>query len=231
MKNLWYSFKTFIYSYTIQIILMIIGLILFFMIKGIDILSINDTDIYKYMIIGNGISMIPISIYLFKKYNIKENKIKINKLLLMIPLGMSISLFYNMLTIKLQSQTVMDINKYFLFTYVVFIAPIFEEIVYRYITYRKTKEVYSSKKAMFLVSLVFALMHDGLISMIYAFLLGILLIYMYDRYKNILYPIVIHISANMMSMFITKFNIIALIVSFIILLILYLYYRKENHHQ
>lgn len=229
MKKLWYSLKTFVYSYTVQYIFLVVGLIIFFMISGRNMMLINDEDIYKYTVIGSGIAMIPISIYLYKKYKIKESKIKVNKLLLMIPLGLSISLFYNMLTLKLQTNQVLDLNFYLVFIYVVILAPIFEELVFRYITLRKAKEMYSEKRAVILVSLVFALMHDGIISIIYAFLIGLVFCYVYKKYKNILYPMVLHISANMMSMFITEFNLIALIVSFISLIIIVFYLKKEDH--
>ena len=229
MKKLWNSFKVFVYSYTVQMIMMIVGIIIFFSLSGIDMLGITDADIYKYMVIGSCISMIPVAIFLYKKYRIKEKNIDIKKLILMIPLGLGVSLFYNMLTINIQTPQVYDMNKYLVYFYVVLMAPIFEEIVFRYVTYNRLKENYSKRNSILLASLVFALMHSGIINIIYAFLIGVLFCYVYDRYKNILYPILVHISANLMSVFITGFHWIALIISFIDLLLLFLYFRKESH--
>ena len=230
MKKLWYSIKPIVYTYTIQYIGILISLIIYVMINNNkDILNNIDT-IYKYAIIGVTLTIIPISIYLYQKYKIKEPQIELKKILPMIPLGLSISLFYNMLTINLQpDKLIIDINIIILILYMVILGPVFEELIFRYVALRKAKEQYSEKKAIIIISLVFALMHSGIINIIYAFLIGIILSIIYAKYKNILYPIVIHISANLMSIFITKFNLLALILSTICLTLTCIYLKKINH--
>lgn len=229
MKKFWYSIKPVVYGYTVQYLLIIVGLIIYSFISGDTSILKNEENIYKYIIIGIIITTIPISIYLFKKYRVKEDKINFGKLLLMVPLGLSISLFYNMLTIKFQTGEVIDLNKVLLFLYLVIMAPLFEELLFRYVSLRIAKENYSEKGAVILTSLAFAFMHSGMINMIYAFIIGIVLCYAYIKNKNIMYPLVLHVSANLMSVLITEFSLIALIISFIILVILLIYLKKINH--
>jgi len=229
MKKIWYFLKPIVYSYTVQYLFIIIGISIFsFVSNNVNIFNSEDY-IYKYTVIGMVISTIPIVIYLYNKYKIKESKIKLNKLLLMVPLGLSISLFYNMLTIKFQMSATIDLNIILLVLYLVIFAPLFEEFVFRYIALRKARENFSDKKAIILVSIVFALMHSGILNIIYAFLIGVVLSYVYIKYKNIVYPLVLHISANLMSVCITDFNLIALVASLLVLVIMTIYLKKQNH--
>lgn len=229
MKKLWNSIKMIVYSYTIQYILIIVGIILFSIISGNSMILNDMDDMYELSVLGIIITSIPISIYLYKKYKNKDTKIKVSKLLLMIPLGMAISLFYNMLIINFMNEEIMDINKVLLYSYVVVIGPIFEEIVFRYIGINFAKKEYSLKKSIIIVSILFALLHSGIFNIIYAFLIGIVLSYIYVKYKNIMYPILLHISANLMSVCITEFNVNSLIISAIALVLIYLHLRKDDH--
>jgi len=148
----------------------------------------------------------------------------------MIPLGIGTSLFYNMLTINFQpEQTLINLNIVILILYTVILGPIFEELVFRYVSLRKAKEVYKEKTAIIIISLIFALLHTGLINIIYAFIIGLLLSLIYKKYQNIIYPIIIHISANLTSIFIKDFNLILLIISIVLLLITYITLKKQKH--
>ena len=229
MKKLWNSIKTILYSYLVQYVLMIALIILFVIAFGNRINLNNMNRMYEISILGVAITSIPIGLYLYKKYNVKGDKIDVIKLLLMIPLGMCISLFYNMLIINFMHDELMDVNKILLYSYVVLIGPVFEEILFRYVGVNAAKKEYSSKKAVIIISILFALFHSGIFNMIYAFLIGIVLSYIYLKYRNIIYPIILHISANMMSVCITEFNINSLIISAIGILLICLYLRKIEH--
>lgn len=227
MKKFWNSVKPIIYSYTAQYLSIFAAIIVYILLNK-DKYILNDIDaIYKFTIIGITITLIPISIYLYKKYKIKETKIDIKKLLLMIPLGLSISLFYNMLTINFQTnKTIIDLNIILIVAYMVILGPIFEELVFRYVSLRKAKENYKENTAIIIISTIFALMHSGAINIIYAFLIGLALAKIYTKYNNILYPITLHISANLMSILISEFNLIALIISAISLILCYLSLKR-----
>ena len=99
------------------------------------------------------------------------------------------------------------------------IGPIYEEVLFRYIFLNKLKQFNTTKKAIIINSLIFALIHITPIKICYAFILGLILNITYQKYKNIKAPIIIHISANIIVLFISTFNIYILVLSFIILLI------------
>lgn len=230
MKNLWYSIKSIILSYLAQLITAIIIIIIYLTTSNNPNKVLEDTNtLYGLLILVTSISVIPITFYLYKKYYIKETKINYKNLFMMIPTGISLSLLYNMLTIELiKDKTVMDLNIIIIIIYTVILGPIFEEILFRYISLRKAKEVYQERKAIILISLIFALMHTGIINIIYAFIIGIILSLIYKKYKNILYPIIFHISANLTSIFLKEFNWILLIISLFLSLMCIIYYKKQK---
>ena len=229
MKKIWYSIKTICLSYLVQTIAMFIGII-FYIILNKELSEINMDILIKYLIIAVTISTVPISLFLLKKYRLKETKIEYPKLLLMIPLGVGISLFYNMLTINLLEEgTLLNLNIILLILYTAILGPIYEELVFRYVALRKAKEVYKENTAIIVITTFFALLHTGIISIIYAFIIGLILAYVYKKHKNILYPIMIHISANFTSIFIKGFNIWLLLISIIILVLTYIFLKKQKH--
>lgn len=229
MKKLWSSIKNIIYTYIVQYLLILIGIISYIALtKDVNIIT-NQDKLNTFTIIGSAISAIILSIYLYKKHRIKESIPNLKKIILMVLLGIGISLFYNMLTIKYQVNNIFNINKFILIPYIVIIAPIYEELVFRYISLRIAKDNYKKLTAIIIISILFAIMHTDIFSIIYAFILGIILSYIYLKYKNIIYPIILHISANLMSIFITEFNLLALIISVIILLTTTIYIKKTSH--
>lgn len=213
MKKLWQAIKPIIYCYLIQFVICIATIILYlvFSYQG-DTLEYDL--IYKYLIIAITITIIPISIYILKKYYRQEPKINYQKLLLMIPLGVGISWFYNMLTINFQEPTeLMNLNIWIIIIYTGILGPIFEELLFRYLGLRKAEKLYSKKQALLIITTVFALLHTGVIGMLYAFIIGLILGRLYQKEKNIIYPIILHISANLASIMVTEYNIWMLIAS------------------
>ena len=228
MKKLLKVLKPIIFGYGILYFITIGLMILYYLTIGPDEIKM-DENMISVMIVGITISIIPISTFIYKKYHIKEEKINIKRLLYMIPLGFGVSWFYNMLTINFnQNNELLDLHILIVIAYVVILGPIFEELLFRYLALNKAKKVYSEKIALIIISISFGLMHSGLIGIIYAILIGYLLGYIYIKEKNILYPIIIHISANLASIFVSDFNIIFLIISIFLLLISYFLLFKRN---
>lgn len=228
MKKFWYSIKTMVYAYTVQYLTLIFAILAYIYVTNDEEILLSP-KLYTYIIIGITITIIPLTIYLYKKNYQKESKINYQKLLSMIPLGIGISLFYNMLTINLkQSVPLMDLSLPVLIIYTAIIGPIYEEIVFRYVSLTKAKEMYTNKTAIILITTIFALMHSGIINIIYAFIIGLILALIYQKYKNIIYPIIIHISANFTSIFIKGYNTYLLIISIILLIVSIYLIKKQN---
>lgn len=230
MKKLWLSIKSIIYTYLVQYILIFIGIVFYIALtKDVSIITDNIKQ-YKIITIITMISLIPITIYLLKKHKIKETKPNIKKIISIIILGLNISLFFNMLTINIQeTNPLTNLNIILVIIYAVIIAPIFEEILFRYIALKDARKNYQDKIAILIISLLFALMHTGIINIIYTFIFGIILSYTYIKYKNIIYPIIMHASANLMSLLISEFNLLYLIISIILLTSTIIYIKKAKH--
>ncbi|MBQ9072728.1 MAG: CPBP family intramembrane metalloprotease [Bacilli bacterium] len=184
---------------------------------------------------------IPILYKVFKKYR-KENNFKIKNIFVPILFGITISLIYNIILFYLNN--VLNFTNIFegseLSILVQLISsgicgPILEELLFRGIVYNKLKEFNKPKIAIILCSVIFGIIHTNIINAIYAFIVSFVLIYLYEKYKTLKAPMIMHISLNstiiLMLSLITKnyliFNLYLLIVSVLILLILNFYLKNK----
>jgi len=90
----------------------------------------------------------------------------------------------------------------FLITFLttVFMAPILEELLFRGLIYKRLRNICKPFVAATISSLAFGITHGNLVQFSYAFLAGMLLAYVYEKYKNIWAPIIFHFCANALSM-------------------------------
>lgn len=79
------------------------------------------------------------------------------------------------------------------------LTPIWEEIFFRGIVFRRLSIRYKTTTATIISSIIFGLMHFGGSSMLHAFLVGILFCYIYARTQNIWVPIILHGFGNFLS--------------------------------
>ena len=83
------------------------------------------------------------------------------------------------------------------------IIPIQEELMYRGLIYKNIEQRYDYIKAAVISSTVFAVMHMNLSQGIYAFLMGFVLAFIYQKTKNIYACITFHCSANIFAVFVS----------------------------
>lgn len=83
-------------------------------------------------------------------------------------------------------------------------APIAEELLFRGIIYRRLRIGFNIFIAALISILIFGAMHGNLLQAIYAILLGMLLIWVYERFARIEASILVHMSANCMSLLIQQ---------------------------
>lgn len=76
------------------------------------------------------------------------------------------------------------------------LAPIVEEIIFRYKIISILENKYNSKVALIVSSLLFGLAHMNLVQSTYAFILGIVLGKVYQKEQNLLPSIIIHLTIN-----------------------------------
>lgn len=222
LKKLFFSLKEVLITYILSYFLIIIsGLIYSFL--GYEDLTFFINTICPYLLIVYYLITI---IYLYQKNYYYEPVLPLKQYPTLIYLGLSIATFFNMLIFKINPPTSSNsLSLFLLFITSGLIGPIYEEITFRYIFLKKLKKFNSKKKAIILNSAIFALIHLDPIKIIYAFILGLTLNLSYEQNNNILAPILIHIFANTIVLFLTEYNPIILLLS----LILFFISLKINH--
>lgn len=89
----------------------------------------------------------------------------------------------------------------------VFIGPCVEEIIFRGLVYKRIKRYTEGMAPVYVSALLFGLYHFNLVQGLYAFLLGILLCYVQEKYGTLLAPVLLHMSANLTSLIVEHISI------------------------
>lgn len=84
------------------------------------------------------------------------------------------------------------------------IIPVAEEMMFRGILFRRYRENQRFWYSAVCSSLLFAFMHVNVIQMIYGFLLGLMLCYLYDKYGSVKAPVFLHVVLNVSSVVYTE---------------------------
>jgi len=87
------------------------------------------------------------------------------------------------------------------------LTPIVEELIFRGLMYTQLTEFMKKKHAIIVASLIFGLYHGNFLQAVYAFALGLLMIYVYERFHTLLAPILFHIGANALGILISETSI------------------------
>lgn len=72
-----------------------------------------------------------------------------------------------------------------------------EEVCHRGVVYGRMKHYWGKRRAMIFSSLVFGIYHFNVVQGVYAFVLGLFFVWVYERYDNLWAPIAAHMSANL----------------------------------
>lgn len=144
---------------------------------------------------------------------VKYKKVKWTKYLLIIPFSyfvmMSASCLVSILTLYMpesmlgtydNTKEILNNSSYFMLVITTaIIAPISEEFMHRGVVYNRFKRICPSVLAAIISSLIFGIIHMNFVQGPYAFLVGLAAVYVYERYKSIIAPIILHITANTVS--------------------------------
>lgn len=212
LKKLFNSFKSAFLYVILSYGVIFVSFIFYYLFGNVDVKNFLVSYASYVLVIFNLIYVY----VLFKKYDIKLEKC--NNLLVYVMLGISISCIFNMLTIGFKSNDVVSVNVCLLIFSSVIVGPLVEEVVFRYIVTNRVLKFNNKFFTVLISSLFFALMHNGLINFIYAFILGIVLNVIYLRDKKLINLIIIHSSANMISIFLSGYNGYILVISVLMLL-------------
>lgn len=86
------------------------------------------------------------------------------------------------------------------------LAPVCEELVFRGLIFKRFRAQTGFVRSALISTFVFAFIHGNMIQMLYAFIMGMIFAYVYEKYGSVKAPIVAHIAANMISLICTEFN-------------------------
>lgn len=124
-------------------------------------------------------------------------------------LGISISIIYNMILyyFNFYSYENSNISIYLVILMSGVIGPIFEEVLFRVSFFDRLEKFFSSKVfIVFLSSFIFAICHSNFLSLIIAFVIGVINGFIYYKDRDIIEICLVHISLNLMSSFLYEFN-------------------------
>lgn len=85
----------------------------------------------------------------------------------------------------------------------VIMAPILEEILFRGLIYTRLKKGMPALVAALVASLVFGIMHGTIIWALYAFVIGMVMTWIFERYQSLTANILFHMAFNTMGMIIS----------------------------
>ena len=97
---------------------------------------------------------------------------------------------------KIEDLTFSYQNPIILILTTVIIGPIAEELTFRGLVQRRARVWLKPGTAIVVSSLIFGLAHMNMIQLIYAFGIGLLLGYLYEKSGNLIAPILAHMAAN-----------------------------------
>ena len=86
------------------------------------------------------------------------------------------------------------------------LVPLSEEVLFRGLLYRRLRDFAGVGASLLLSSLGFAFIHGNLVQGVYAFLLGLALGYVYERYRCLWAPLLLHALANITALVVTALN-------------------------
>lgn len=217
IKNILKSSKEIIITYILNYLLIFILCLIYMLLGYKDITNFINT----YCMYISLIFYLIIIIYLYKKNYKKEHPLSKKKYIPLISLGISLAIFLNMIIfILIPPQPIeITISPLLLLISSGIIGPIYEEILFRYLLYNRLKQKYSSKFSIIITTIIFSIIHINPINIIYALILGLIINISYEKNKNILSPILIHISANSIVLLLNEYNTYVLLLSIISLLL------------
>jgi len=169
---------------------------------------INKNTLFILLI--QSMIFIPIFYLVYKKYRVDKEKVSMYTIIKIIIVAILLSIGLNFLIIGLKSfMDIQIIDSSITFT-VIFgtgiLGPIIEELLFRGIVYTKFKDIFEDRVAFFLSVFIFAISHTGgIFQILFAFIIGYYLTYIYRKYHDIRLSMLAHIAVNMTSILISPF--------------------------
>lgn len=201
---------------------------------------LNNNILYIVLIVF--VLFFPYLFKVYREYKIKQDKLKNGNVLLIIILGLILSGTFNIIFYELNGifnfTTNYQITDYNILLPILIsgiIGPIIEEYMFRGVIYNGLKKESTIMSSIIVTSILFAIMHSGY-EIIYTLALSFILIYVYEKYKNIKAPLILHMAYNIFTILFTYLlsishllNYILLFIFIICLIIYYIFIIKKDY--
>lgn len=105
------------------------------------------------------------------------------------------------------SKNIMDNNIPLQIITLIILGPFMEELLFRGLIYNNLKIFTDKTIAAYITSIIFGVYHFNLVQGLYTFVLGILLVYVFEKYETLIAPYLLHLSANAVAVFIKYFAV------------------------
>ena len=157
------------------------------------------------------IVLLPLYLIFIKKYQIKIESLNLKKIIYILPLAFSICLIGNILVDYIPRETENRVTAYVYelaeeynlllsLIMVSFVIPIIEELLFRGFFYETIKMLSNDIFAIIFTCVTFAIAHLDLRQSIYALFAGVFLSYTKYKFKGLIYPILLHLLMNMITL-------------------------------
>lgn len=93
--------------------------------------------------------------------------------------------------------------------HIIIVAACMEEILFRGLVYRQLKEQIGTAAGGVLSALLFGILHGNFVQGLYAFLIGLLLVFVYEKYQSMAAPLLVHMAANTVSVLASETAVIS----------------------
>lgn len=88
-----------------------------------------------------------------------------------------------------------------------FIAPVCEELIFRGLIYNRAKHYFGVTTALFSSALIFACYHGNMVQSIYAFVIGLIMAYIYEKFGTLSAPVIFHICCNLPALILQQMHV------------------------
>lgn len=82
-------------------------------------------------------------------------------------------------------------------------APVLEEFLYRGLIFKRLRTYLKPVPSMLISAFIFGIMHGNAVQFVYAFILGIFMAFVYEKFKTVWAAVIFHAGANLTSLVIT----------------------------
>ena len=204
-----------------------------------EYLELVSQAVMPMLIVADILIMIPMLLYAYKKKIQLYRKIEKVNALQIVSLGLVLNFIVSFIVESLPASIttsqydqltslILTDNVFITFLTSAILAPVIEELIFRFGICGIYKD--EREKAILVSAFMFGLAHFNLIQSTYAFILGIVLAYVYTKSQNLLTSTLMHITINGSSILYEYFNhTVVLIAGIAIIIVTLLMMRRDKY--